>query len=545
MSTCSDPAVRLDWPALPAADGRVQVLLLLDPLDRWSAELERGLLADQELRELLITGCACARVDVDRARGLAATAQTVLAATSGEQGWPALLVRLPDGRPVGAVAYRQVRGRGSLAAVVVQVLKRWQEAPGDLADDAARLEQFLHALAAPPPCPLPPRELLAGRLEAEALSIADPLEGGFGPPPRRLLPALLDFCVTRLAQPDPPPALRRQVERSLDALCIGGVHDHLGGGFFRAATDAAWSLPCFELRLAGNAALVPVLLHAARQLDRSLYRDAALLALDALCAGLRRADGWYAAGRHAESPGDDGRPVAGAHYVWTEAAAAAVIGSQGARRFAQRYLADERAAIGDWRLPVPRGPQEAASDAGDPMPVLLRRLLVARAERPPPPRSTAAWLADQGLVLTALAAAAGHEPDRWQEAGTTLARNLHAVARLGADAPHDLAEPGGPRADARDLAALLGGLSAWHAADGGAPAPQTLVGALCSCRDARGRLLEITDDEEASAAALAVDALRLAGQREQARDLLAACAPELAAAPLACAGLAAAWQRLG
>jgi uncharacterized protein YyaL (SSP411 family) len=164
------PMSHLPWPTRPVADGRLQLLLLLDPLDRWSAELERALAADAELLDFLTTGFSCARSDIDRERTLAREAQAVLAATAGEQGWPALLARLPDGQPVGGIAYRPARGRGGLATVAMNLWTAWQDAPADLEADAARLAQFLQGLAAPPARTLPPRELLAGRLEAEAVS---------------------------------------------------------------------------------------------------------------------------------------------------------------------------------------------------------------------------------------------------------------------------------------------------------------------------------------------------------------------------------------
>jgi uncharacterized protein YyaL (SSP411 family) len=36
------------------------------------------------------------------------------------------------------------------------------------------------------------------------------------------------------------------VVRALDAMARGGIYDHLGGGFHRYSTDAAWLVPHFE-----------------------------------------------------------------------------------------------------------------------------------------------------------------------------------------------------------------------------------------------------------------------------------------------------------
>jgi uncharacterized protein YyaL (SSP411 family) len=47
--------------------------------------------------------------------------------------------------------------------------------------------------------------------------------------------------------------------RALDAMCQGGIYDHLGGGFARYSTDARWLVPHFEKMLYDNSELVDLL----------------------------------------------------------------------------------------------------------------------------------------------------------------------------------------------------------------------------------------------------------------------------------------------
>src|SRR5690606_13495864 len=44
--------------------------------------------------------------------------------------------------------------------------------------------------------------------------------------------------------------------RTLDAMAAGGIHDQLGGGFFRYSVDRHWRLPHFEKMLSDNAQLL-------------------------------------------------------------------------------------------------------------------------------------------------------------------------------------------------------------------------------------------------------------------------------------------------
>ena len=49
------------------------------------------------------------------------------------------------------------------------------------------------------------------------------------------------------------------VRHTLDRMAMGGIYDHLGGGFHRYSTDARWLVPHFEKMLYDNALLVLVL----------------------------------------------------------------------------------------------------------------------------------------------------------------------------------------------------------------------------------------------------------------------------------------------
>jgi uncharacterized protein YyaL (SSP411 family) len=60
--------------------------------------------------------------------------------------------------------------------------------------------------------------------------------------------------------------------RSLDAMANGGIHDHLGGGFARYATDSTWLVPHFEKMLYHNAQLARVYFQAWQLTRDERYR---------------------------------------------------------------------------------------------------------------------------------------------------------------------------------------------------------------------------------------------------------------------------------
>ena len=387
------------------------VVLLGVGTDHYAHRWLRSIHADDEVVELLNAGCVPVAVEVATQPGLARRVQQVMGLTAQAEGWPAIAVILPNGRLVGAIPFGPVRDaerRVGLARILVDLLTVWAEAPDDLIHDATILGETCAELDGPASTGQALRAgLILPSVESGILEQADPLEGGFGPVLRSPVPAAHDFLLTQMERGDAAPALGEALERSLQAVLAGGCYDHLGGGCFHAATTADWSLPLFDRRTDDNARLLEHLSRAASLTDRPLYLQAAS-ATWAWLQTQQRSDGLFGAGVCAESAGANGQMVAGATWVWRDDAVADVVGREAARVFGQRFLADERSDIGDgWRVPTQRGPVEDPEE----LPVICRRLLIARAERPQPLVDTTARLNDQGAVLRGLAAFAQAHPD--------------------------------------------------------------------------------------------------------------------------------------
>src|SRR5262249_4503613 len=89
----------------------------------------------------------------------------------------------------------------------------------------------------------------------------DAVNGGFGRRPKFPSPPDLDFLLRYHRRTGEPRALQ-MVTLTLEKMAAGGIHDHVGGGFHRYATDAAWQVPHFEKMLYDNAQLAAVYLAA-------------------------------------------------------------------------------------------------------------------------------------------------------------------------------------------------------------------------------------------------------------------------------------------
>ncbi len=195
------------------------------------------------------------------------------------------------------------------------------------------------------------------------------------------------------------------VRYTLDRMADGGIHDQLGGGFHRYATDPIWLVPHFEQMLYDNAQLARTYLRAWAVLGIDRYRDVAIGVLEYLLRELRRDDGTFAASQDADTNG-----VEGATFTWTSAEIADLLGDV-APSFAATYGVRE---AGNWegRTILSRLQPAAAEDGSVDAEHEARladargRLLAVRAQRPQPARDDKALAAWNGLAIGAFADAA-------------------------------------------------------------------------------------------------------------------------------------------
>ena len=260
---------------------------------------------------------------------------------------------------------------------------------------------------------------------------------------------------------------RAFAEEDLRALWRGGVHDHIGGGFFCAAPDREWLRPVFENRLGDNAVLAFLYAEAWESGHMGFYRDAAEEALDFCLRELSTASGLFAAGLRL-SPEARENP-----FLFSPAQIVDALGAEAGRPFADCYDVTDEPNCGAGSIPnlilnerwnlLPAGYDD-----------LRERLRLAREARGGLEIASRTPLLDNALLLAALAKAGRVFADR---------RYLAAAQELSAA----LAEREGTQTE---RAALLFAYTELYAADydpahiaaaaACAPAPESLSAAALS-----------------------------------------------------------------
>ncbi len=258
----------------------------------------------------------------------------------GEQGgWPLTMVLTPKGEPFWGGTYFPPAprfGRPGFAQVLQALATAWEQDQTRIGEVVQGLGQALATQAAPQPGDTPGPDLLDSA-RAAFLRAMDWAQGGLSGAPKFPNIPVFGFLwqeYFRTGDARAAEALHLLLER----MSMGGIYDHLGGGYARYATDDVWLVPHFEKMLYDNALILEMLACAHAHRPNPLYAARARETVGWLTRDMA-ADGAFAAAEDADSEGEEGK-----FYVWTRDEAAAVLGAE-ADFFASHYPLPEG---GNW-----------------------------------------------------------------------------------------------------------------------------------------------------------------------------------------------------
>src|SRR5204863_2525748 len=152
--------------------------------------------------------------------------------------------------------------------------------------------------------------------------------GGFGDAPKFPRPTELLFLLRESARRERQEGQdgrepRDMVLVTLRAMALGGMRDHVGGGFHRYSVDGNWRMPHFEKMLYDQAQLVLAYLEAAQATGDAFFAEIAEDTLRYVARELQSPEGGFYSAEDADSvPADraaDEAPhaVEGAFYAWS------------------------------------------------------------------------------------------------------------------------------------------------------------------------------------------------------------------------------------
>jgi uncharacterized protein YyaL (SSP411 family) len=450
------------------------------------------------------------RPDVDRVYML------FVQATTGAGGWPMSVWLTPDLEPFFGGTYFPPAsrwGRPGFLDVLREIARLWREERPRLREAARALTGQLRAVssdggAGRAAASATGQPVVAGpeaiRLGAEQYRQAyDARHGGFGGAPKFPRPVELLFLF-RAARATGDSSLAEMAVHTLQAMALGGMYDHVGGGFHRYAVDAGWRVPHFEKMLYDQAQLVLALVEAWQITGDETFRLVAGHTIDYVLRDLTHPDGGFYSAEDADSvpPEHAGDPAArkteGAFYLWSAEEIDAIAGPDAdlvKLRFGiepgGNAPHDPHGEFGTKNLlyvarsieAVAAAAGRAAGAVGGALSGALARMFEARRRRPRPHLDDKVLCGWNGLMIAALARAARvWEPDADASAAALGRRCREAAERAAAFLRRTLWRPDEGRlarrfrggevgidAYAEDYACLAWGLLELFQATGRAP----------------------------------------------------------------------------
>jgi len=234
-------------------------------------------------------------------------------AIGAPQGWPLNVVLTSNAYPLAGTVYRPAN---SFLEFLQQVQTNWSQNKAHWERIAkAASERIVTEATVPAFVIKTPQQQkrIHDAFEQQARLVVDREYGGFGNGAKYpMSPQLL--ALIQLYVANPSAWLETHLRKTLHNMASGGLHDPIGGGFFRYTTDRQWRRPHYEMMLYDNAQLALVYLEAARTLDEPEFQHVATMTLEFLLQSMSANNGGFVASLSAvDVQGNDG-----GYYLWTE-----------------------------------------------------------------------------------------------------------------------------------------------------------------------------------------------------------------------------------
>jgi len=280
----------------------------------WCHVMAHESFEDEHVAELMNQTFVNIKVDREERPDIDNTYMTICQMLTGQGGWPLTIIMTPDKKPFFAATYipkDSWQNRIGMTDLIPQIENAWKNRRNEINDSIDKiLDNFSKTLDISKSGEQLKNEILQDTFQ-ELKSRYDEDYGGFGSSPKFPSPHNLIFLMHHYQSSGNDESLEMALH-TLKQMRLGGIFDHVGGGFHRYSTDRKWLLPHFEKMLYDQAMLIMAYTLGWQHTKNNLFKETVYSIVSYLKKQLLSKTGAFFSAEDADSEGEEGK-----FYVWT------------------------------------------------------------------------------------------------------------------------------------------------------------------------------------------------------------------------------------
>ena len=238
----------------------------------WCHEMEKESFMDTAVARIMNENFICIKVDREERPDVDNLYMYACKLISGGGGWPLNAFALPDGKPFHAGTYYS---KGSWKNLLTEISKAYKEKHELVVKQADALTKGIADESLSFSVADSQQALLTNKdyqvlFDSIYLKL-DTLNGGLTGNVKFPMPVVTEFLLQYYYQTGNKQAIDA-ASTTLTKMALGGIYDHIGGGFARYSTDPEWHVPHFEKMLYDNAQLISLYSHAYQLTQNYFYK---------------------------------------------------------------------------------------------------------------------------------------------------------------------------------------------------------------------------------------------------------------------------------